>query len=180
MNLSGKYYLPIITSDPANPRVMEATNIGFFLMKDCFGRDNLYISGMGGKSLLQGPNFIWSNTKLNTIEYFSPGREPITGTYSCPTGAIIMSEDSYISGTNYSAIFGGFRNLITRTKEYASGEVVDTTNLILNSLYSQAFDCDQSSIQNSYNSLMLSSTGSSIVSSSGIVVGGETLSFYPS
>ena len=65
MNLSGKYYLPIITADPANPRVMEATNIGFFLMKDCFGRDNLYISGMGGKSILQGPNFIYSNTKLN-------------------------------------------------------------------------------------------------------------------
>jgi len=178
MNLSGKYYLPIITADPANPRVMEATNIGLFLMKDCFGRDNLYVSGMGGKSLLQGPNFIWSNTKLNTIEYSSPGREPVTGTYSCPTGAIIMADDSYISGTNYSTIFGGFRNLISRTKEYASGEVVDTTNLILNSLYSQALDCDQSSIQNSYNSLMLSSTGSSIVSSSGIVIDENNVNTY--
>jgi hypothetical protein len=178
MNLSGKYYLPIVTADPANPRVMETANIGFFLMKDCFGRDNFYISGLGGKSLLQGPNFIWSNTKLNRIEYSAPGRESITGTYSCPTGAIIMSEDSYISGANYSAIFGGFRNLISRTKEYASGEVVDTTNLVLNSLYCQTFDCDQSSIENSYNSLMLNSTGSAIVHSSGIVIDENNVNSY--
>jgi len=178
MTLSGKYYLPIITADPANPRVMESTNIGLFLMKDCFGRDNLYISGLGGKNFLQGPNFIWSNTKLNRIEYSAPGIDPITGTYSCPTGAIIISEDSYISGTNYSAIFGGFRNLISRTKEYASGEVVDTTNLILNSLYSQAYDCDQVAIENSYNSVMLNSTGSAIINSSGVIVDEHNVNTY--
>jgi hypothetical protein len=170
MTLSGKYYLPIITADPANPRIMESTNIGLFLMRDCFHRDNLYISGLGGKTLLQGPNFIWSNTKLNRIEFSVPGRPPITGDLSCPTGAIILSEDSYISGTNYSTIIGGWRNLIRRKKDYASGEYVDTRVAIVNSQFSEAVNCDQVGIDHTYDGIIYDATGCWIVNSSGIVI----------
>lgn len=170
MITSGKYYLPIITADPTNPQITESTDIGFFLMKDCFNRDNLYISGLGGKSFLQGPNLIWSNTKLNKIEYSAPGKESITGTYTCPTGAIILAEDSYISGSSYSMIVGGFRNLITRTRPYASGEIPDTTNAIINSIYSQTYDADHCGIYNCYNSMALSASGCSIINSSGSTI----------
>jgi len=170
MRTSGQYYLPILTADPINPQIIESTDIGLLLLKDCFNRDNLYVSGLGGKSLLIGPNFIWSNNRLNAIEYSSPGRDPITGVYSCPTGAIILSEDSFISGTSYSTIFGGFRNLITRSKPYASGEIPDTTNSIFNCIYSQAYDSDHSSLYNCYNSMLLSTTGTVIINSSGSTI----------
>jgi len=171
MNLSGKFYTPLLTADVANPRVIETPDVAIILLTDDTNRNNLYISGLGGRSLLQGKNLIWSNTKIGRIEYSAPNHLPITGSLdNYPTGVVILAEDSYISGTNYSSIIGGWRNIIYREKEYASGEMVDSRVGMFNSQFSAALNCDGVSTDNAYDAMMFDSTGCTISNSSGIVI----------
>jgi len=179
MNLSGKFYTPLITADVSNPKIIETPDVAIVLYTDDLNRNNLYISGLGGRSLVQGKNLIWSNTKIGKIEYSAPNHDPITGTLeNYPTGVVILSEDSYISGTNYSSIVGGWRNIIYREKEYASGEYVDTRVGMFNAQYSAAVNCDGVSADNCYDAMMFDASGCTISNSSGVVINHHSMNHH--
>jgi len=179
MNLSGKIYTQLVTADLKNPRVIEPQDYGMFLLTDEQNRNNLYVSGLGGRSLLQGKNLIWSNTKVGVIEYTVPNHAPITGSIdSYATGGLILAEDSYISGTNYSSIVGGWRNFIHREKAYGSGEYVDTRNGIFNSQFCETINCDGVSIENTYDGMIVDSTGCAITNSSGVLINSNSTNHH--